>query len=97
MFDAAHCHAVPMHVPDTSAALTQGMPGGLFFCRDGLRIVLPRNGTGDLAGCRNAFRRLFESDRCRLHVGLPLVAFGSAGNIAGFVQGWFFSALIRVL
>ena len=37
-FDAAHCHNVLMHVPDTAAVLSEVMrvlkPGGVFGCRE---------------------------------------------------------------
>ncbi|MCY4653082.1 MAG: methyltransferase domain-containing protein, partial [Dehalococcoidia bacterium] len=66
-FDIAHCHAVLMHVPDTTAALTEIgrvlKPGGIIASRELIvasSFVEPD--LGDIAGAWNVFSRLIAGN-----------------------------------
>ena len=66
-FDVAHCHAVLMHVPDTSAALAEVKrvlkPGGIVSAREMIgHATFFEPEVGDLAGAMETFLKLLQAN-----------------------------------
>ena len=76
-FDAAHCHAVLMHVPDTQAVLAEVKrvlkPGGIVSCREMIGdATFFAPDVGDLSGAMATFLRLLEANRGHPQMGREL-------------------------
>ena len=78
-FDAAHCHAVLMHVPDTPAVLSEVMrvlkPGGLAGCRELLvSSCFLEPSIGDVVSAWNVFAGLLAANGAHPEMGRELNA-----------------------
>ena len=76
-FDAAHCHAVLMHVPDTQAVLAEVKrvlkPGGVVSCREMIGdATFFAPDVGDLSGAMATFLKLLEANRGHPQMGKEL-------------------------
>ena len=76
-FDAAHCHAVLMHVPDTQAVLAEVKrvlkPGGMVSCREMIGdATFFAPDVGDLSGAMATFLKLLEANRGHPQMGKEL-------------------------